>query len=203
MNASENKEQTGFMTKLATFIVDKRNLVFLLMGIMLVFSLFSKNWVVVENKLTAYLPSTSETRKGLDVMEDQFTTFGSAKIMFANVSYARAQEIAADIASFEGVQGVSFDNTTDHYNNVSALYDVTFDYPEDDGRCLEGLNAIHLGHGNVHKYEVGINFLVLLDSLSSVLCFSRNIVAVLAEDIFDHHPHECSIITDQDILCHN
>lgn len=152
MNASENKEQTGFMTKLATFIVDKRNLVFLLMGIMLVFSLFSKNWVVVENKLTAYLPSTSETRKGLDVMEDQFTTFGSAKIMFANVSYARAQEIAADIASFEGVQGVSFDNTTDHYNNVSALYDVTFDYPEDDGRCLEGLNAILNRYGAYDTY---------------------------------------------------
>ncbi len=142
MNASENKEQTGFMTKLATFIVDKRNLVFLLMGIMLVFSLFSKNWVVVENELTAYLPSTSETRQGLDVMEEQFTTFGSAKIMFANVSYARAQEIAEDIASFEGVQGVSFDDTTDHYNNVSALYDVTFDYPENDERCFEGLNAI-------------------------------------------------------------
>ncbi|MBR3296690.1 MAG: MMPL family transporter [Firmicutes bacterium] len=152
MNASENKEQTGFMTKLATFIVDKRNLVFLLMGIMLVFSLFSKNWVVVENKLTAYLPSTSETRKGLDVMEDQFTTFGSAKIMFANVSYARAQEIAADIASFEGVQGVNFDNTTDHYNNVSALYDVTFDYPEDDGRCLEGLNAILNRYGAYDTY---------------------------------------------------
>jgi predicted RND superfamily exporter protein len=152
MNASENKEQTGFMTKLATFIVDKRNLVFLLMGIMLVFSLFSKNWVVVENELTAYLPSTSETRKGLDVMEEQFTTFGSAKIMFANVSYARAQEIAADIASFEGVQGVSFDNTTDHYNNVSALYDVTFDYPEDDGRCLEGLNAILNRYGAYDTY---------------------------------------------------
>ena len=142
MDESEKKENSGFMIKLATFIVDKRNLVFLLIGIMLVFSLFSSNWVVVENDLTAYLPSTSETRQGLDVMEEQFTTFGSAKIMFANVSYARAQEIAADIKAMDGVQGVSFDNTTDHYNNVSALYDVTFDYPEEDDRCLDSLNAI-------------------------------------------------------------
>ena len=130
------------MIKLATFIVDKRNLVFLLMGISLVFSVISRNWVTVENDLTAYLPETSETRKGLDVMAEQFTTFGSAKLMVANVTYQRAQEIADEIAATDGVQGVSFDDSTDHYNNVSALYDITFDYPEEDERCLDALNVI-------------------------------------------------------------
>ena len=142
MSAQVEKTQAGFMTKLATFIVDKRNLVFLLMGISLVFSVISRNWVEVENDLTAYLPETSETRKGLDVMSEQFTTFGSAKLMVANVTYARAQEIADEIAATDGVQGVDFDDSTDHYNNVSALYDVTFNYPEEDDRCLDSLNVI-------------------------------------------------------------
>ena len=130
------------MMKLATFIVDKRNLVFLLIGISLIFSVISQGWVVVENDLTAYLPETSETRQGLDVMKEQFTTFGSAKLMVANVSFARAQEISAEIAAMDGVDSVGFDDTTDHYNNVSAMFDISFKYPETDQRCLDSLNAI-------------------------------------------------------------
>ena len=43
---SETKEtKGGFMTRLATFIVDKRNLFFLLTIILLIFSAFSRNWV--------------------------------------------------------------------------------------------------------------------------------------------------------------
>ena len=58
-------EQSGesFMLKLARFIVDKRNLVFLVVIIGLIFSVFSRSWVQVENDLTAYLPADSETRR--------------------------------------------------------------------------------------------------------------------------------------------
>ena len=58
-------EQSGesFMLKLARFIVDKRNLVFLVVIIGLIFSVFSRSWVQVENDLTAYLPADSETRQ--------------------------------------------------------------------------------------------------------------------------------------------
>ena len=54
-------EQNGesFMLKLARFIVDKRNLVFLVVIIGLIFSVFSRSWVQVENDLTAYLPADS------------------------------------------------------------------------------------------------------------------------------------------------
>ena len=79
----ENENQGGFMMKLAAFIVDKRNLVFLLVGISMVFSLFSRSWVKVENDLTAYLPANSATKDGLEVMEQQFITYGSANLMVA------------------------------------------------------------------------------------------------------------------------
>ena len=98
MDTNQDAGRESFMTKLSSFIVDKRNLVFLLIGISLIFSLFSSKWVEVENDLTAFLPAQSATRKGLDVMEEQFTTFGSAKLMVANVSWPRAQEIAGEIA---------------------------------------------------------------------------------------------------------
>ena len=46
------KKEHGFMLKLATFIVDKRNLFFLITIIALIFSAFSRNWVEVENSLS-------------------------------------------------------------------------------------------------------------------------------------------------------
>ena len=103
----KNKEE-GFMYKFASFIVDKRNLIFLIVAIGLVFSGFSRSWVQVENQLSAYLPKESETYKGLHLMEDEFTTFGTAKLMLVNVSYDEAQAVSEQIADIDGVQSVSF-----------------------------------------------------------------------------------------------
>ena len=109
----ENNEKVGnsFMTKLAAFIVDKRNLFFLLTIIMLIFSAFSRSWVQVESELAAYLPEDSQTRQALDVMEQEFTTYGSAQVMVANISQDKAEELKDQIAGIKGVQGVEYDNT--------------------------------------------------------------------------------------------
>lgn len=120
------------MAKLATFIVDKRNLFFLLTVILLIFSAFSRNWVEVESELSAYLPEDSGTRQALDIMEEQFTTLGSAQVMAANITQDQAEALRDQIAGIKGVQGVEYDNTEEHYNNDSALYTVTFDYDESD-----------------------------------------------------------------------
>ncbi|MCR5088041.1 MAG: MMPL family transporter [Oscillospiraceae bacterium] len=140
MDSKENKP--GFMLRLASFIVDKRNLIFLLIFIAIVFSLFSRNWVQVENDLTAYLPAGSATKDGLNVMEEQFITYGSAEIMVANLSYGEAESLYAELKETEGVQSVGFDDSTEHFSKASALYSVTFDYTEDDEACLEALNAV-------------------------------------------------------------
>ena len=47
----ENSAKPSLMIRVATFIVDKRSLMFLLVGIAIVFSLFSRSWVSVENDL--------------------------------------------------------------------------------------------------------------------------------------------------------
>ena len=135
MGRPKNIGGADFMTKLAAFIVDKRNLIFLIIGILIIFSAFSRNWVTVNDDLAAYIPKHSETRLGLDVMEEQFTTFGTADFMIANVTLSEAYRIQDEMAAVRGVQSVDFDGTSDHYNNVSALFSVTFDYDENDERC--------------------------------------------------------------------
>ena len=138
----DSKNSGSFMLKLAAFIVDKRNLLFLLVGIFMAFSFFARNWVEVENDLTAYLPADSATKEGLDVMEKQFITYGSAKLMVANLSYEEAEGLFEKLKAVDGVQSVDFDDTTEHYNKASALYSVTFDYPETDEACLTALDAV-------------------------------------------------------------
>ena len=132
----------SFMVKLSTFIVDKRNLFFLITIILVIFSMFSRNWVEVENDLTFYLPEDSETKKALNVMDGEFTTYGTAEVMVANIAYEEAERMLDDLKQIKGVQSIDFDDTTDHYNNASALYSITFNYDETDDACLESLDKV-------------------------------------------------------------
>ena len=47
--------------------------------------------------------------------------------MVANLPLADAFDLQEKLEDVEGVQGVAFDETDEHYNNVSALFSVTFD----------------------------------------------------------------------------
>ena len=142
MSQNDSHQQETFMVRLATFIVDKRNLFFLLAVILLIFSVVARNWVEVESDLTFYLPEDSETKQALNVMEDQFTTYGTAEVMVENITYDAAALLEDTVTGIKGVQSVTFDDTSDHYNNASALYSVTFDYDEKDDRCLEALETV-------------------------------------------------------------
>lgn len=89
MNGAKNNP----MEKLAAFIVDKRNLFFLLYTFAIIFCLFSTGWVKVENDITTYLPDSTETKLGLTLMNDEFVTYGSASVMVSNVSLKRAESL--------------------------------------------------------------------------------------------------------------
>ena len=138
----KNEQKQSFMVKLATTIVDRRNLFFLITIIALIFSVIARNWVEVESDLTTYLPDNSETKIALEIMDDQFTTYGTAEVMVANITYDDAEALSETLSDLKGVQSVSFDETTDHYNNASALFSVTFDTDEDDEACLESLDRV-------------------------------------------------------------
>lgn len=140
---SEKKNPGGnFMTKIATFIVDKRNVFFMLYAFAIIFCLFSMNWVEVENDVTVYLSEETETRQGLVAMNENFVTFGTAQVMVSNVTYETAQEIADVISDIEGVSMVTFDDSEAHYTRASALYDVSFDGDTTSEISLNAMEAI-------------------------------------------------------------
>ena len=112
------------MEKLATFIVDKRNLFFLLYIFAIVFCIFSNGWVKVENDITTYLPDATETRQGLTIMNDEFVTYGTAKVMVSNISYEHGAAIKDEILEVEGVSDPC--NLSAIRNRGSLLYQIIF-----------------------------------------------------------------------------
>ena len=130
------------MEKVASFIVDRRNLFFLIYIFAILFSIFSIGWVQVENDITTYLPDDTETRQGLTVMNDNFVTYGSARVMVSNVSYEKAMSLKEQLEDIDGVTSIDFDNSKDSFNNGSALFSVTFDGEVDDEISKSAMNEI-------------------------------------------------------------
>lgn len=141
-NRLKSKRDNNFMIKITTFIVDKRNLFFLIFAILIIFSLFSRTWVNVENSLSYYLPESTETKQALQIMEDEFTTYGTADLMVSNISERQAEEIQSKLESLDGVSMVTYENNESHFNNASALYNITFAYDESNEKCLDALNNL-------------------------------------------------------------
>lgn len=154
------KSNNNFMYRLATFVVDKRNLFFLLYGFAMIFCIFSANWVQVENDVTKYLPEETETRQGLVAMNENFTEFGMARIMVSNVIYETAKEIVEILTEIEGVEMVTFDDSEDHYKNAAALIDVNFKGGTNDEISLNAMETIR---EKLAEYDVSIDTLVGYD----------------------------------------
>ena len=177
----ESKSNENFMTKLATFIVDKRNLFFLIVILGFVFSMFSTSWVQVENALAEYLPKTSESRQGLDIMEEQFVTYGTAEVMVANITLAEAEDLCEELTDLEGVQSITFDDSEEHYNNASALYVISFAYSEKDDACLDALDRVkeHLeGYDFYVVTSLGNALAEIIDAEVSVIMVYVAIIVV-------------------------
>lgn len=150
----EEKKKGGFITRLATFIVDKRNLFFLLYIFAFIFCLFSMGWVQVENDVTTYLPDDTETRQGLVAMNENFVSFATAQVMVSNVTYETAQNVYQVISEIDGVDMVTFDNTPEHFTSASALYDVSFAGGNFDEITLQALDQIE---ELLASYDLAIN----------------------------------------------
>lgn len=142
LEKNQSKEKKNPLLAFSAFIVDKRNLIFLLYIFALIFCMFSSSWVQVENDITKYLPEDTVTRRGLAVMDREFVTFATADIMISNVSYDRAEKLCDDIEEIKGVGSVKFDNTNKHFTGSSALLSVSFDDVEESEETKKAMDEI-------------------------------------------------------------
>ena len=142
ITAQGEKSKQSPIEHLAAFIVDKRKAFYLLYIGLAIFCVFASGWVQVNDALTDYLPEETETRRGLTVMDEEFTTFGTNRIMVDNIPFARAEELSEKLAAIPGVKSVAFDGTEDHYKDGAALFSVTYDGEAADQVSLDALAQV-------------------------------------------------------------
>lgn len=154
----DKKSGGSFMQKVAAVIVDRKTFFFLAFIVMAIFCVFSRNWVNVNDDITSYLAKGTETRRGLDIMESEFTTFATANVMVSSITYDAAEKLAPKIGAIDGVRSVEFDATEAHYKNASALFAVTFDgdtTSEVSEKAMDEIKSLLADYDTYISSEVG------------------------------------------------
>lgn len=178
MNNKKKDEGNSFWYSVANFIVNKRKAVELLFVFAIVYSLICMNKVKVNQDITSYLPAESETRVGLSTMEEEVTTYGSAKIMLTNVTYEQAEEFVNSISGIKGIKEIAFDETSDHLRGTNALINVTVDGGNEDAISLLTMEQIEnklAGYDSYILTSIGSE-----EKNSESLNHDMNIILVLA-----------------------
>ena len=155
----------SIMRKIAKFIVEKHIIIMLLFVVLVIYSALSISKVRVNEDITALLPPKTATRRGLTVMENEFTAFASANVMVSNITYEKAAELAENLREIENVATVSFDDSSEHYASSSALFTVAFSAESEDERAIDALEQIK---DSLSDYEVSVSTTVGQDYVKQI-----------------------------------
>lgn len=128
------------MKKIAEFIVKYRKWMLILFLGLCAFSVWGMTQVEIEYSIEEYLPASTDTKRALDVMDKEFTTYGTATVMVRNVSFEKAKSLHDEIENLEGVKSFTFENTTDYYNKSCALFTITYDGTDEDEIAVDAYN---------------------------------------------------------------
>lgn len=130
------------MKKFAEFIVKQKALFFVIFAALIIYSIVSIPKVQIEYSIDGYLPDSTDTKKAIEIMDEEFVTFGAAKIMIRNVSYNQAEELYREIKKIDGVKNFAFENNENYYKQSCALFNVTFNGNGDDPTSADAYRQI-------------------------------------------------------------
>lgn len=129
---TENESKKNIMDYIAEIIVRYRFLFMLLFVAAAIFCALSLGKTKINSDITSFLPDTTDTRRGLSIMNEEFIILANEKVMVANITYEKAEELAESIRGFDCVSRVEFDKSERHYKNASALLSIYFSATESD-----------------------------------------------------------------------
>ena len=157
IDETEGKEG-GIMVKIASFIVDKHRAFYFIFAAALALCVISIPKVRVNNDISSYLPAETETRRGLTLMDEEFITYDTEKILVTTITAENAEKLKKKMELVNGVKEVEFENDDDHYKQSSAMFTVTLDVRDDLERELEIVE-------NVKAQLDGYDFYAYSDSI--------------------------------------
>lgn len=121
------------MKKITNFIVEKRFFIIISFIILTIISILLIPKVKINYDIAKYLPSTSETRIGMDIMEEEFAEEESSSfyLMFEGLSSDEKNTIYEELQKEDGVSSVEHDNTDKYNKDNYTLYIINVNDKED------------------------------------------------------------------------
>ena len=122
------------MKKITDFIVRRRNIIMVVFIFFAIVSVFLSQQVKINYEMTEYLPSDSETKIGMDIMEKEFDEEKESylNIMFKNLTEDEKDNMYKKILEIDGVSSVDYEKESEEYNsNEYTLYVINVDDTDD------------------------------------------------------------------------
>ena len=117
------------MKKFTDFIVEHKNIILIIFVFLTGISLYSSTKVNINSDITKYLPKTSETRIGKDIMDSSFKEQKSSElnVMFKGLTSSEKEETLEKLEKITGVSKVLHDDSEEYNNGEYTLYTLKVD----------------------------------------------------------------------------
>ena len=164
------------MRRITDFIINKRHFILSLFIILTIICCILSSKVKINHDIAEYLPDSSETRIGMDIMEEEFsgTETSTLNLMFENISDTEKNEIKNYLESIKDVESVDYDNSDKYNKDNYTLYVITVDDKSDSEMSANVYNQITEKYKDYTIYTAGD----ISDSNKSVLPFWIIVLAV-------------------------
>lgn len=145
------------MKKITNFIVEKRFFIITSFIILTIISIFLMSQVKINYDIAEYLPSTSETRIGMDIMEEEFDEEESSSfyLMFKGLSSDEKDTIYQELQKEDGVSNVEYDKTNKYNKEDYTLYVINVNAKEDSAVASKVFKSIKEEYKNYEIYTSG------------------------------------------------
>lgn len=128
----KQKEKKSFLVRLGDFITNYRYYLLILFLGLFVFCLVNINNVEINDSIVSYLPNDTETKQGLDIMEEEYGNLNIIKLMISDVSLDEAEQYIEELSGINKVENVLFDGSDNSYKNEKAVYSLVLDDVTDE-----------------------------------------------------------------------
>ncbi len=137
------------MKRIADFIVEKRNIIFIITLLLLILSIIGMTKVNVNYDMSSYLPDDSKVKAGMHLMSDEFGDMSTITVMFDNLSPEEQLSKKDELSQIIHVKNVTYDQNDensqkDNHSKYSLI--ISADTYSDEAR--DTLNAIREKYGD-------------------------------------------------------
>ncbi len=145
------------MRKITDFIISKRYFILTLFIILTVICAILSNKVKINHDIAKYMPDDSETRIGMNIMEDEFsgTETSTLNLMFENLQDDEKEDVKNYLENLTGVKEIDYENTEEYNKDNYTLYVITVDEKADSQTASDVYNQITEKYSNYNIYTSG------------------------------------------------